>query len=181
MTARHVGLMGWLLGGSIIVAGMVAEAAGLRINTTPSLPRGLWLVVGDPGLVRIGDVVTFCPPLVPVIELAQERGYVGPGNCPGGLELMMKPVVALAGDTVAVSSVGVTVNGQVLVDSVPLSRDGAGRLLPQAETGPGTVAEGQVWVLSSHNVRSFDSRYFGPIPHAHLTAILRPLWTETSP
>lgn len=91
----------------------------------------------------------------------------------------MKPVVALAGDMVAVSSAGVTVNGQMLVRSEPLSRDGAGRPLPQAESGP--VGVGQVWVLSGHSERSFDSRYFGPIPHAQLTAILRPLWTETSP
>lgn len=179
MNARRAGLVGWLLGGSIIAAGMVAEAAGLRINATLSLPRGLWLVGGDPGTVRIGDVVTFCPPLGPALAEARERGYVGPGSCPGGLEPMMKPVVALAGDTVAVSSAGVTVNGQILVRSEPLSRDGAGRPLPQAEGG--TVAAGQVWVLSSHNARSFDSRYFGPIPHAHLTALLRPLWTESKP
>lgn len=179
MTTRRAGVVGWLLGGSIIAAGMVAEAAGLRINATESLPRGLWLVVGDPGAVRIGDVVTFCPPLVPALAEARERGYVGQGNCPGGLEPMMKPLVALSGDTVAVSASGVTVNGQVLAHSAPLSRDGAGRPLPQAVGG--TVAEGQVWALSSHNARSFDSRYFGPIPHAQLTAILRPLWTETSP
>lgn len=179
MIARRAGQVGWLLGGSIIVAGMVAEAAGLRINTTSSLPRGLWLVVGDPGTVRLGDVVTFCPPLVPALAEARERGYVGQGSCAGEFEPMMKPVVALAGDTVAVSSAGVTVNGQVLAHSAPLSRDGAGRPLPQAEGG--TVAEGQVWVLSNYSERSFDSRYFGPIPHAHLTAILRPLWTETTP
>lgn len=179
MIARRAGLVGWLLGGSVIAAGMVADHLGLRINTTPSLPRGLWVVVGDPGTVRIGDVVTFCPPLVPALVEARERGYVGPGNCPGGLEPMMKPVVALAGDTVAVSSAGVSINGQVLVHSKPLTRDGAGRPLPQAEGG--TVAASQVWVLSAHNERSFDSRYFGSIPHAQLTAILRPLWTETTP
>lgn len=179
MKARRAGLVGWLLGGSIIAAGMVAEATGLRINATPSLPRGLWLVVGDPGTVRLGDVVTFCPPLVPALAEARERGYVAQGSCAGEFEPMMKPVVALAGDTVAVSSAGVTVNGQSLVRSEPLSRDGAGRPLPQAVGG--TVATGQIWVVSSHNERSFDSRYFGPIPQTQLTAILRPLWTETTP
>lgn len=178
MNARRAGLVAWLLGGSVIAAGVVADGAGLRINTTESLPRGLWQVVGDPAAVRIGDVVTFCPPLLQASAMARERGYVGQGDCPGGLEPMMKPVVALAGDTVAMSPVGVTVNGQALPRSTPLSRDGAGRPLPQAKAGE--VPAGQVWVLSSHNERSFDSRYFGPIPHAHLTAILRPLWTENA-
>jgi type IV secretory pathway protease TraF len=35
---------------------------------------------------------------------------------------------------------------------------------------------GQVWLLSGHDPRSFDSRYFGAIPTANVRGVARPLW-----
>ncbi|MBC7907100.1 MAG: conjugative transfer signal peptidase TraF [Rhodospirillaceae bacterium] len=181
MNARRIGLAAWGVAIVIILAGAFADAAGLRINTTASLPRGLWRVVATPEAVRVGDVVTFCPPLNAAMELARDRGYVAGGACPGAIEPMMKPVVAMGGDTVEMSAQGVAVNGMAITRSASLPRDGAGRPLPLALPGPIVVSHGQIWVVSSHSARSFDSRYFGPISRDHLTAILRPVWTEAAP
>lgn len=181
MTARRFGLAAWGAAAVIILSAAFADATGLRINTTASLPRGLWRVFAAPEAVRVGDVVTFCPPLNAAIDLAQDRGYVAGGACPGAIEPMMKPVVALAGDTVEMSAQGVSVNGTGIARSAPLLYDAAGRPLPQARPGTIAVSQGQVWVVSSHSERSFDSRYFGPISRDHLTAILRPVWTEAAP
>ena len=37
---------------------------------------------------------------------------------------------------------------------------------------------GTVWVASSFNSRSFDSRYFGPISESAIKHRLVPIWTE---
>lgn len=180
MNASRIGLAAWGAATVIIFTGALANAAGLRINTTASLPRGLWRVVAAPEAVRLGDVVTFCPPLNAAIELARHRGYVAGGACPGDIEPMMKPVVAMGGDAVEVSARGVAVNGEQIARSAPLSHD-ASRPLPQALQGLSVVSQNHAWVVSSYSERSFDSRYFGPISLDQLTAILRPVWTEATP
>jgi conjugative transfer signal peptidase TraF len=180
MTGRRVAVLAWGVGVGILLAGALAQAAGWRINTTASLPRGLWRTVDNSGVVRVGDVVTFCPPLTAPIRLARERGYLGSGGCSGNLEPMLKPVVALAGDRVAVTPLGVSVNGQVVPSSAPLAADSAGQPMPVLAVNEAIVPSGLVWVVSSHNPRSYDSRYLGPISTDSITAVLHPLWTEES-
>jgi type IV secretory pathway protease TraF len=38
------------------------------------------------------------------------------------------------------------------------------------------VAKGEVWVISSYNPLSFDSRYFGPVPISRIEGFARPLF-----
>jgi type IV secretory pathway protease TraF len=38
------------------------------------------------------------------------------------------------------------------------------------------VESGQLWLLSGHDPRSFDSRYFGPISVSSVQAVARPVW-----
>ena len=180
MSGRRLVALAWGVGAGIILAGSLAQAAGWRINTTASLPRGLWRVVENAGSARVGDVVTFCPPLTAPIRLAKERGYLAGGACPGDLEPMLKPIAALPGDTVAVSPQGVRVNGRLLPSSSPMVEDSAGRPLPVLAVEGSIVPPGLVWMVSSHNPRSYDSRYIGPIPLDCVTATLHPLWTEAS-
>ena len=76
---------------------------------------------------------------------------------------MLKPVAAVAGDTVDVDAAGVAVNG---VPAVPpgLARDSRGRALAAVPPGRYPVPSGAVWLLSSHSPRSWDGRYWGPLP-----------------
>ena len=49
--------------GALMMASLVgANVAGLRINGTPSMPRGLWQVVANDTPLRRGEIVTVCPP-----------------------------------------------------------------------------------------------------------------------
>ncbi|PTQ87557.1 signal peptidase S26 family, partial [Nitrosomonas nitrosa] len=50
---------------------------GIHINTTPSLPVGLYRVVDEP--VTKGAYVAFCPPQRDVFDWAAARGYIHPG------------------------------------------------------------------------------------------------------
>ena len=147
-----------------------ASKLRIRINTSPSLPIGLYQVASGPD----ATLVEFCPP-EPFGSMANARGYRQRGTCPDGGAPLMKPVVARAGDVVSVSKRGVAVNGRGLLNSVPLTRDTGGRPLTPWPYGTYTVQPGTIWVISGYHPRSFDSRYFGPVPEALVRNCVRPL------
>ncbi len=153
----------------------IAHAEGLWINTTDSMPIGLWLET-PAHAARIGDVVLVCLPDTPTVRIGQSRGYIAPGPCPSGQETVLKPVAAGPGDIIDVSTQGVTVNGKELRNSGQLGHDSQGRPLPAFPAGHYPVAPGELWLVSAHNPRSFDSRYFGPIQAASVRSTVRPLW-----
>lgn len=164
-----------LLSATIAVSGVCAafHFGGLRVNASPSLPIGVYRITSD----KSAKLVEFCP-AEPFASLSASRGYRGKGTCPDGAEPLMKPIVAVAGDIVEVSADGVTVNGELLENSAPRPLDTKNRKLQHWLFGNYRVAPGTVWVISSFNARSFDSRYFGPVPIASVRSQLRPLITE---
>jgi conjugative transfer signal peptidase TraF len=163
--------------GTLVMATLAsAGVAGLRINDTPSMPRGLWHVVTERAPLRDGDIVTVCPPDTPPIRLGAARGYIPPGPCPGGYQPLVKPIAATAGDCVVVSAAGVTVNGRPVPGTAPLGHDSAGRPLRPFAARRCTVPPEQVWILSGRDPRSFDSRYFGPVPAAAVQGVAQPVW-----
>lgn len=125
----------------------LAFGAGLRVNPTPSLPKGIYrLSQGVPGK---GDLVTFCLD-GEYAALAKERGYLEAGSCLSGLRPLLKRLTGLPGDHIEAGSLAVrTVDSQRRpMPSVPL---------------PGVVPPGLALVLADHP-GSFDSRYFGLVP-----------------
>jgi conjugative transfer signal peptidase TraF len=140
---------------------------GLRINTSPSLPMGLYITADSDA-----NLVEFCP-VEPFATLAIVRGYRDSGICPDGAAPLMKPVVAKPGDVVELSARGISVNGALLSNTAPLSKDTKGRPLEPWPFGRYLVASGTVWVASSYHPRSFDSRYFGPISMAAIRERLK--------
>jgi conjugative transfer signal peptidase TraF len=144
--------------GVVVGIFQVFSVWGLRINASPSLPVGLYLVTAD----HSANLVEFCP-AEPFATLALRRGYRDPGVCMDRGAPLLKPVVAKAGDLVELSTLGISVNGVLLPNTAPLPKDTKGRVLQAWPSGPYRVASGTVWVSSSYQVRSFDSRYFGPI------------------
>ena len=131
---------------------------GLRINTSPSLPLGLYVVTTDGS----ANLIEFCP-AEPFAALSLVRGYSDPGVCRDGGAPLLKPVAAKAGDLVELSRHGISVNRVLLANTAPLSKDTKGRPLEPWHFGRFLVAPGTVWVASSYHSRSFDSRYFGPV------------------
>src|SRR2546427_8693759 len=163
----------WL--GSPVVLLAAGWIAGLRLNLTGSLPVGLYLAAG--AAPARGALVLVCLP-PEVAAFARARGYVPRGGaCPGGLVPVGKPVLAIGGDTVTVTSSGLLLNGMPVPNSQALATDRKGRPLPQLPTGRHVVRPGSVWILSSYSRFSFDSRYFGAVETAQVRARLQRLWT----
>jgi conjugative transfer signal peptidase TraF len=150
-------------------------AAGLRLNATPSVPTGVYWISSDPA----AEYVEFCPP-EPFGTLSVARGYraQSSGPCPDRGVPLLKRIVARSGDIVEVSASGIFVNRIPIPNTATKSLDTAGRPLVAWPAGRYEVARGTVWVASSYNPRSFDSRYFGPITETAIQHRLRPIWTE---
>ena len=147
--------------GITVAAFQLSGSLGLRINTSPSLPMGLYITTADPN----ANLVEFCP-VEPFATLSRARGYRAPGACGDGAGPLLKPIVAKVGDVVEVSALGISVNGTLLHNTAPLSADTKGRHLDAWPSGHNVVAPGTIWVASSYHPGSFDSRYFGPVATA---------------
>lgn len=168
-------MKGIITAAALVGAAWAAGAAGVRINTTSSMPLGLWRVAPIHGRPRIGDVVTFCPPENAAVRLGYRRGYIGAGKCPSGTEPLIKEVAAVPGDVVKISAAGIAVNGKAIPHTKALTHDPAGRPLRSYPPGSYRVALGNLWTVAPHNPLSFDSRYFGPVPAANIRGIAHPL------
>lgn len=154
---------------------VLAHQAGLRLNTTRSIPLGLYRMSADP--IVTGAYVLWCPPDRSEFDLAKERGYIGAGFCPGGYGYMMKKVVASAHDVVSVTDDGVMINGMLMPESLPMEADSMGRPLPRFRVTGHVLASSELLLMSDTNGRSFDARYFGPVHRAQIQSFIHPVWT----
>lgn len=164
-----------LAGAAGMVGAALAYAAGARINTTRSIPVGLYWASST--AVEKGTYVLFCPPQARVFDEARARGYIGAGFCPGGYGYMMKRIVAATDDDVAVSDEGVRVNGELLPLSAPRAVDAAGRPLPRLQADNYRLSGAEVLLMSDVSRTSFDARYFGPIDRAQIQSVVSPVLT----
>ena len=151
--------------------------AGVRVNTTDSIPLGIYQLTGKTNYRR-GEIVLLCPPKTQPFQMALSRGYISSGFCPHGFEPLFKPVGAVEGDIVTVSKEGISVNNTALPNTELANYDAKGQRLGHADIGAHLVTKGQVWLISTHNKASFDSRYFGPVNQSHLHGSLTPIFVR---
>jgi conjugative transfer signal peptidase TraF len=150
----------------VLITFVLFDAADLRINTSASLPVGVYIVSSN------GRFVEFCPD---DHGLSAQRHYRAEGVCSDGAAPLLKPVVSSPTDEIVVSPAGIAVNGKLLSHTAPLDHDSEGRPLKHWPFGRYATAPGTLWLASSYNPRSYDSRYLGPIRESAVRARLRPL------
>lgn len=118
------------------------------------LAQKVTLELGQP--VKQGDIVVFHNP-----DASSEH------------DVLVKRVIATAGQTVELKDGAVYVDGEPLDEpyaqgeSWPLSVQVAGVEISY----PYTVPEGCVWVMGDNRENSADSRYFGPVQQSDLIAV----------
>ena len=137
---------------------------GLILNTTASVPLGLYRKVGAP--IQRGSYVLFRLPTPVTAGRPYAEGQ------------LIKKVAAMEGDVVSIERTGVTVNGARQPNSVPLPIDVNGRALPSLSIEHYRLGPGELLVMSSFNPRSFDSRYFGMVQQRSVLSVLVPVITS---
>ena len=162
------GLLDWVL---IIVIALVATFAIRTFVVEPFVvPTGSMestIEIGDQILaqkvtlelgqhVKRGDIVVFHNP-----DATSEH------------DVLVKRVIATAGQTVDLKDGKVVVDGQTLDESYT-----QGSSYPLATQAPGadvsypyTVPDGCVWVMGDNRENSADSRYFGSVDESNLIAV----------
>ena len=140
-------------------------------NASDSVPVGWYRVdpAGpQPGASPVGSIVLIRLPEASA-SLAAQRGYL-----PIGIPLL-KRVAAMAGQRVCIADRIVHIDG-VTVAAARVA-DRAGRLL-QAWPECRRLRHGELFLLSTTNTASFDSRYFGPVEASAVLGIAHPLLLE---
>lgn len=145
---------------SIILLGAALAAlfcsGKLILNTTASVPMGLWWRVG--GSLNIGDVVRAPVEAFKATDWAPEVYWRK--NAWGHNKAFLKRVAGLPGYLIEAGEYGLLcINGQLIPNSAPLSADRAGRPL-KAYSLPVRLESDELWLLSD-SPRGFDSRYLG--------------------
>ena len=164
-----------IVGSVFLALGMACFAAGVRINTSKSIPVGLyWLTERQ---IEKGEYVLLCPPPGNVFDEAKQRGYFGAGFCPGDYAYLMKKILAAKNDNVSISDDGVRVNGELLPFSTPLSADKQGRPLPVLR-GEYDLGNSDLLLMTDVSQISFDSRYFGLVNRSQIRGVIRPVFTS---
>lgn len=159
----------------IVILLLAAWLIGFRINVTPSLPEGIYLLSSEN--IDRGDLVTFCLAADNSFSvLADERDFLASGACKSGLRPLLKKLAGMPGDYLALAPEGIFLNGTLLDGTARLEFDRRGRRLPPSLLNEGLIPDGYGLVLSQDHAGSFDSRYFGLAPIADLKKV-RPIWT----
>ncbi|MBS0989845.1 S26 family signal peptidase [Acetobacter okinawensis] len=122
-------------------------------NETASVPVGLYRI--QPTMpIHVGDIVALRLPEHEATLLAT-RGYL-----PFGVPLL-KPVAALAGQSVCRIGIHITIDGKPVGDAKTV--DHRGRKLPVWQ-GCQRLGAGQIFVMNAAVPTSLDGRYFGVLP-----------------
>ena len=151
-------------------ASFVHPMPRLIYNPSDSVPVG-WYRIAPPDAPRVGSIVlTTLPP--DAAALAAQRGYL-PARVP-----LLKRVGAVAPQHVCVFDALVWIDGVPVAAVRPADRLGRPRSSwPQCRR----LRPGELFLLSTTNPASFDSRYFGPVSASAVIGVAHPVWLESRP
>ena len=168
-----------------IVAGVLAGTvgavhAGVRINLSPSMPKGLYRLV-DCNETAARDAAVGDWVAIDTKEASSNRGlaffrsqgwlsYSGRSD-----DLLMKTIVGVGGDDVTEEDGRLCVNGTPLAKSASNRQRAAGALRLPSVALPQRIKEGEVWLSSDHE-KGIDSRYFGAVARSSIACKVEVAW-----
>ncbi len=165
----HVHGLSITLAAALAIGALIVPRQGPALiwNATASTPIGLYALRPTPGLHAM-ELVAIKPP-EPIATFLADGGFLPEGA------LLLKHVLALAGQTVCRSDRRITIDG---IDAGEAKdRDHLNRPLP-VWTGCRTIRANEVFVLNPFVPDSLDGRYFGPLPITSIIGRAMPLWTD---
>lgn len=145
----------------LLVTSMVASFGyGFTYQPSNSMPKGLYVLLPVRQPLHVGEVVLFDPP-------DRAKKFLQVHHWLPSSTQLMKPVLARYGDMVCIRHGQVYINHKM--EAPVLKEYAVGHLLPTLSFCR-VLAQNEYWLMSTHITRSFDSRYFGPVSFALITA-----------
>lgn len=161
----------------VFILAIIFYFAGFIINTTKSIPIGLYQRVNTSiDDAQVGDIVQVCLPVKPEIEVGLRRGYINAGYCPSGYGYVLKTLAAKVSDKVSINEQGVFINDVRWPNSTPLKEDGRGFKMPSIYLNGYILKYNEILLMTDHSPTSFDSRYYGIVDKSCILSILRPIY-----
>lgn len=148
---------------------LLAHAYGVCINVTPSMRKGLY--IRDNGKIHRGDIVEFCLN-EPYKTIGLKNFYIEKGTVCQGADPLIKQVIAIPGDGVRLTDKSIVVNS-VAYSYPTFYADSNQRKL--AVYPRGTYRSNGYWLIGTHSIHSWDSRYFGAVSTKQILYKLKPL------
>ena len=146
---------------ALIAAAPHALGKTFLINTTPSVPTGLY-IRDYSASVEPGVIVAFRQPQAARHYLGDTLGF--PGDAP-----LLKLVAAGPGDRACREASGVRVGGAL---RPVMDADPRGTVLPQWRECR-MLRGDEIFALGGRGASSFDSRYFGPVRESEVLGVYR--------
>lgn len=128
-----------------------------RINTSPSIPRGIYKLETTKQLKQ-GDLVEVCLP-DNLAQYAFDRGYISKGSCSNSYTPLIKKILAIPNDHVVINEKGIKVNN-VFYNLKSQKLDHQKRALNSQNIDQ--KINGYL-LVGMNSKDSWDSRYFGII------------------
>ena len=149
-----------LIGLTAVLYGL-CHAGGFFMNLSDSMPKGLYRKVDR--LPAVGQLATSC--LTPEIAAhGLARGYLVPGICPTAIQPVMKAIMAVSGDTVAIADGHLQINGVAHPELIIATQDSKDRALTLFYHTPYRIPPGHVLLISDYISTSWDGRFWGAVP-----------------
>jgi conjugative transfer signal peptidase TraF len=161
----------FLLIAFLVVASLVYKS-GLILNVTPSMKRGLYL--SQKGIIGRGDIVSACL-IEPYKQVGIARNYIEKGEKCNGSDPLIKQVIAVPGDDVMLTDSYIEVNGDIYPYKT-YYQDSLQRPLAVYPRGKYFKTKGY-WLIGNHDMKSWDSRYWGPVSKEQIISKLKPVLT----
>ncbi len=148
---------------------------------TGSLPIGLWRYNSE-GLNS--PYISFCLPSGVYSRFFRDHVLSETDtltySCSDNTPYLVKPIMAKPGDTVELTTATVKVNGIPLPNTATLKKSKVKKVqIPHIPRGRYVVAPGTLWVISTYNNASFDSRYYGGVREQWVKSGIDPVLVYT--
>ena len=150
---------------AMVLPGLIGAPPQLVWNASASVPIGFY-TVSPPRSLHVGDIAVVRLPNGIAAMLAARH------SLPRGV-LLIKPIAALAGQTVCRHGLTIRIGGRVVGEALP--RDRLGRPLPVWQ-GCRLLTGRDVFLMNPAVPDSFDGRYFGVVPISAVIGRAAPLW-----
>lgn len=162
---------GAIIAGTALLAavtyGKFFATTKLTINTTDSMPKGIYLV-NEKANPKLGSIVIFRIPDAAMHHI-RERNWL-----PENTQFMIKPMAGMAGDYACTKDGNFRV-GRKDFGAIKAT-DKEGLPLPEINYCQ-PISKGKFVAAVAGDGSSFDSRYFGEIPIENIVGQATPIWT----